>query len=168
MYLYEADVTLLLDRLNSDPEIAVLDHNWIAVPDVKDVRDGSYMLWHVPSGPLPLTNPVALHPGVIQLDLHRWGTVCNSQGEKRFPFDRSPDVIGMSCFGWIGNRYRPIGLPASPATEKWWNRLRRWVAKMAIRIPRWGPIESTDPEIYAFPCAYKAIKSGKARDDNPL
>lgn len=205
MYLYEADVKLLLDRLNSDPEIAFIvpvgrperNHKWIAVPYIEHLRDGSHMLWHVPSGPLPLIGPsgpesytfipdpwtgwteqrpgadptlpfFVSHPGTIQLELHRWETVYNSQGERRFPFDRSPDVVGMSCFGWIGNRYRPIGQAASPATEKWWNRLRHWVTKTATRIPRSGPIKGSELEIYAFPCAYKAIESGKARDDNPL
>ena len=79
------------------------------------------------------------------------------------------NAIGMSCFGWIGNRYKAVGNPAHKTTVNWWNRLRRWVKKQSVsKITRCGPIEHPQPEIWAFPSAYDKITAGEEREANAL
>ena len=81
----------------------------------------------------------------------------------------SPDSIGLSSFGWIGNRYQSIGLPAAKETTNWWRRLKNWMSKTAAeKIPRSGPLDGPDREIWAFPSAHKHFLDGKGRDLNPL
>jgi hypothetical protein len=206
MYLTDTDVSLLRDWLNRDAEVAYLlpvgrpehDHHWKAVAAVDDLPDGQYLLWHVPSGPLPLlartehepdgliddpwqgwterrpgANPAlpyfGSHPGIIELEIHRHGI--SFQGRGTQPIDSLPrdaGIIGMSCFGWIGNRYRAIGYPAAGVTGRWWRRLRRWIAKHAVRVSRSDTRNIPPDEIYAFPAAYAAIQQGAVRDDNCL
>lgn len=80
----------------------------------------------------------------------------------------TPESIGLSAFGWVGNRYKVIGRPAKKEMVNWWRRINRWVSKTAIeKIPRWGPIDGPNPEILAFPSAYRRIIDGIARDTNP-
>lgn len=94
------------------------------------------------------------HPGVYWLNLR---TGPGRSGE-----------IGLSSLEWIGNHYRPIGSAAGPSTERHWKTLRRWVAKVAVRIPRSGDLAGTGAEIFAFPHALAAIRNGTTRDPNPF
>jgi len=78
-----------------------------------------------------------------------------------------PGSIGMSCFGWIGDRYRSVDYPAHEGTEKWWRNLRNWIAKNAeAKVPRFGPLDGPNPEIWALPFAYTKIAHGTKRDMN--
>jgi hypothetical protein len=183
-YAHEQDFELILAKLNGDPEIAFIisvgPGRWTAQEQLDTFEQRKYALWHVPSGPLPflsrkwyrirrvIKNPwqgwteefsgvdpsIPLfgpdHPGIIWLDL-RW------QGW----FDA--DAIGLSGFSWIGNRYRFMGKGAKPATELWWKRLRRWVRTVARQIPRFGPWEGPDREVWAFPSALDSIMRGVPR-----
>lgn len=80
----------------------------------------------------------------------------------------TPKSIGLSAFGWIGNRYCVIEKPATKEMGNWWRRMNQWISKTAIeKIPRWGPIDGPNPEIWAFPSAYNRIKDGSPRDSNP-
>jgi hypothetical protein len=149
-----------------------------------------YALWHIPSGALPLITPKskgkprftkddwndsiisdpwkgwqeeitgansvipyfgAGHPGVFHLEIK------TSHADNEIP---------MSNFGWIGNHYKIIGSAADKTTEKFWNKLRRMVKKVSSHIPRANNPQSK-PEIYAFPQAYEAIKSGRPCSINP-
>jgi len=75
----------------------------------------------------------------------------------------------MSSFGWIGNRYKSIGSPAAKETVNWWRRLKNWVSKKSItKIPRFGPLEGHNKEIWVFPSAYNKIQNGKKRDINSI
>ena len=74
----------------------------------------------------------------------------------------------MSSFEWIGNRYRLIGEGAPEVTEKWWQRLRRQIKKRAVRIPREGPTDGPNAEIWALPSALKHVQDGTIRDANPV
>jgi len=95
-------------------------------------------------------------PNIIDLSIHTSG----SEGR---------DSIGLSCFGWIEQRYASIGSPASKATVEWWKRLERWVSEHATgRIPRFGPANGPDPEIWGFPSAHERILHGTRREANPL
>jgi hypothetical protein len=77
-----------------------------------------------------------------------------------------PGAIGMSGLQWIGNHYKVIGNAAKPETEKFWKRLRRFIASNSTRIPRAGPVDGPWPEIYAFKSALAEIQNGRARAAN--
>src|SRR4029079_4951786 len=44
--------------------------------------------------------------------------------------------IHISAFGWLGGRYSILGKGAEEATRKWWQRLRNFVKKNSVHIPR--------------------------------
>lgn len=76
-------------------------------------------------------------------------------------------VVPMSGFEWIGNRYKPIGQGATEATEKWWRSLRRTIAKAATKVPRGGPSSTMPLEIYALPQALDEFERGARGAINP-
>ncbi len=187
IYATDQDLQNVFAFLNDEEEVAFLVSDgpgrWIAKKHLNYEGDTRYCIWHVPSGPLPLlrqngqkegliedpwqgwkeeragadhTKPYfgAGHPGIIWLDA-------------RAASMRKPNCIGLSSFEWIGNWYRIIGNAAPETTEKFWKRMGRRVKKGAARIPRSGPWDSANPEIWALPDALIKIKSGVERDDNP-
>lgn len=97
------------------------------------------------------------HPGVMWLNVR---CVSRSITEK-------PGAIGMSVIQWIGNHYKMIGNAAKPETEKFWKRLRRFIASNSTRIPGAGAVDGPFPEIYAFKSALEEIQNGRARAANP-
>ena len=142
------------------------------------------VLWHLPCGDIPAdcrdaegritTDPSIKHLGAIQLTLQvrpgKYQTLVprlTGDGSDLCTFE-SDIAIGRSDFGWVGNRYSIIGKKANPETARWWNRLRRWVSKQAIKVTWDGPIDGTDPRAWAFPAAYSAIKSGTPRSVNSV
>ena len=72
-----------------------------------------------------------------------------------------------SVIQWIGNHYKMIGNAAKPETEKFWKRLRRFIASNSTRIPGSGVVDGPFPEIYAFKSALEEIQNGRARAANP-
>ena len=60
-----------------------------------------------------------------------------------------------------------IGQPAPDSTTQLWKRFRAWVSRNAQRVPRVGRVDGYDPEVYAFPEAYKQISAGRWHDRNP-
>ena len=112
------------------------------------------------------------HPRIFSLELYRTplgkGGYYDAVGEdeKRWRVPAA-QVIGMSCFGWIGNRYRDIGNGSEATTEKAWKSLRSRVSKFAKKIPRWGPCDGAKGEIWAFPDALAKIGAGTPRAHNP-
>ena len=64
------------------------------------------------------------------------------------------NLLEQSGFDWIGNHFRPIGMPASPLAVRWWKRLRRWIAGSStrLRVGRWS--------FWVFPSALEKLKSG--------
>jgi hypothetical protein len=186
-YADEIDFRSILTWLNGEQDIAFIISNgykkWIAKKIVDRLEQGRYCLWHTPSGPLPLlqANPTKQN----QMVMNPW----NGWKEKRtgadstIPFFGDPPgviwlnarpvgreaekSIGLSSFEWIGNWYKVIRRPANPDTEKFWQRLRRQVKKVGVRIPRTGPIGGPSPEIFAFPSAYQEFTDGHPRDGNP-
>ena len=186
VYLAGRDIDLVVSHFDDDDEIAWLvadgPGRWIARPQVAELLEGT-VLWHIPSGPLPLIgtdgdgsnqwvtdpfqgwdepqpwrqrpSPVFLHPGVYDLDI----TSPDS------PYLEQPGQIPLSGIGWIANYFAAIGRPAHPATERHWKALRRWITKVArrpsyIEGPRpWHP--------YAFPEALQAIEAGASHETTP-
>lgn len=187
LYADEVDLADVVKWLSADNEIAFIvsagPKRWIARPELEGVHFNRLALWHIPSGPLPLlpgrawqrarwiedpmqgwkerktgldpTVPFfgAGHSGIVWFNAEATGP----DGEE----------IGMSSFEWIGNRYRPEGLGAHPATESWWRRLRERIRSIAVQVPRLGPLDGPDPEIWALPSAMSRLRSGSIRAINP-
>lgn len=79
------------------------------------------------------------------------------------------NIIGISGFGWIGNRYKSIGLPASTETVKWWRRLKYWISQhSASQVPKSGSYDGPDKEAWAFPSAFAKFQNGIDRESNPF
>lgn len=209
MYLTVADVKLLNVWLNQQEAVAFLISNgpgkWIAkkeydilgnirFPNIKsDLRfpipvRKEYLLWHVPSGPLPRID--LTQRAKLKFDKEDWdedkiedpwiGWEEELPGaNRRIPyFGSHPGVIDltiklydegeipMSSFGWIGNYYRIIGRGADESTEKFWRKLRRMAKKNGAQIPR-GNMPQLRNEVYAFPSAYAEIERGRPCSINP-
>ena len=186
-YADESDFRPIIDRLNADAELAVIlpagRGRWIARAQVAELPDGKYLLWHIPGGPLPLlSNASAQDDAVIKDPFAGWteqrrgldasvpyfGSIpgvfelCKATRGREFP-----NSIGLSCLGWLGNRYISLGLGASKATELWWRRTQHWVNQAAVqKIARWEAAPPLKPEIWAFPAAYSSIQAGAPRDAN--
>lgn len=188
LYLMGDDVDLLISHFNEDDEVAWLVADgwgrWIAKEQVEELYERT-VLWHRPSGPLPLrgadgdgtdqwvTDPFAGwdepqpwrrktvpnfggHPGVYDLHI----TPSDS------PYLEWPGQIGLSGIRWIANYYSVTGRPAHPLTERHWEALRRWLAKMASPLHL---LEGSrhQPIPYAFPRALSAIEAGVTYETVP-
>jgi len=190
LYIDRDDLAELVDWLNGEKVIAFIlsdgPKRWRAFPELdRPPPDGRICLWHTESGPLPLLRSKVLHtllvprgkvrdpfegwreqrtgadptgpyfgaghPGVYWFDVHT-----RSRHHER--------GIGLSGFEWIGNWYRPVGHPAPAVAMKWWQRLRRYVKKQAVRIPRDGPLDGPSPEIWVMPSAFASMRDGCGRD----
>ena len=108
--------------------------------------------------------------GIIRLRIHRKagpaGRMFRSLTARPWsaPAD---DVIGLSSFSWIGNHYSIIGYRAAKATQRWWQSLRRRIAKEAKQIASAGPSNRGPKDAWAFPAALAQIRQGVRRADNP-
>ena len=187
-YADEEDFRVIHDYLNQNEEVAFIvsdgPRRWSATHTIPSMDGVRVCLWHVPSGPLPLLHP---HPSkTVDSISDSWSgwTELRTGADSTCPYfgaghpgviwlnhrpkaQRVPDGIGLSSFEWIGNRYSVIGSPAPKVTEKFWQRLRRWVKKSAVGIPRSGPVNGLHPEIWALSSALAAFRSGRSRDPNP-
>jgi hypothetical protein len=186
MYLLGSDVGLVVGRFDEDPAIAWLvgegQGRWRAVARLDRAPPGRTGLWHVPSGPLPLVGGTGLDSpdGQIPDPWAGWADP-REEGNPGTPYfgPGHPGVywlnvrgmrqgaIGMSTIEWIGNHYRIIGSPADPQTERHWKALRRWAGRVGTKIPRTGPLNGPGQEIFAFPAALAAVRSGQNRAANP-
>ena len=156
------------------PGVGKLFHKW------NDLSGRRICLWHVPSGSLPLLHP---HPSdavdVVADPWSGWQELRPEAHGGRHPYfgaghvgvfwlnrhpspSKDPTAIGFSSFEWIGNRYQP----ADVSTERFWKRLRSWIIKQTVKLPRSGPLDERG-EVFAFPSAAAKIRSGVARDSNP-
>ncbi len=186
-YADEVDFQPILERLSADAEIAfILPHGrgkWIARERISELPDGAYCLWHIPGGPLPLLSNTSGSPSTMIPDPFAGWREQRRGMDASMPFFGSiPSIfqlhksahgvefagaIGLSSLGWLGNRYRSLGLGAQSATGLWWRRMQRWVKQAAVRkIPRWDGPQAPEPEIWALPSALARIEAGTARDAN--
>lgn len=183
MYMDNQDIAEVLSHLNDDGQMAFIvssgNGGWRAVASLSELRPGRHCLWHVPSGPLPLFRGAATEPGLVVNPFAGWveekpgadpaepyfgaghpGVIwLNFRATTTQPLSGQSE-IGLSSFEWIGNHYKAVGSAAKPATEAYWNALRRWVKKKAVKVPRGGIAQSTPPEIWAFPEAVDLLKQG--------
>ena len=157
------------------------DTQWKAVRTVDALRDGLNSLWHVPAGSLPLikvdlgpqplvvqfpsipdpwagwSGPPSFGPGChawIRLELwtrHRPYTEREraSLYEKNFFWLKDHDMLVVSDLQWTGGHFRPAPLQ----TQRWWNRMKGWLERTAVRLHR-------NPSFLAFPSALQKLKNG--------
>ncbi len=189
MYLTEPDVSVLVDVLVQDPEIAFLisdgPRRWRAVKPIEAKDIERVGLWHVPSGPLPLLRARPKDPIRAVQDPWLGWTEERTGADPSTPYFGAgyPGVVwlnlrtsgkdrgsccGLSSFEWIGNYYKVIGSAAVPSTELWWKSLRRRVAKLSRKVPRQQLSSSSSAEVFAFPHAYILMEAGGIADANPL
>lgn len=59
------------------------------------------------------------------------------------------DKLVVSGFQWTGSHFRP----APPKTQRWWNRMRGWMDRNAVKL-------RAGVNFWAFPSALEKLKSG--------
>lgn len=186
MYINEDDAKVVCSWLSEERDIAFIvssgPKKWRAEERLDEYGDARYCVWHCRSGPLPLLRKM-LPDGRISNPWKGWKQKITG-GDPTIPYfgpghpgvywldlrtrsQRNPGALGLSGISWIGDYYKALGNPAPEVTKKWWQRLRRWVKKQAIRIPRKGPCDGPNPEIWTFPSAFREIQNGRKRDVNP-
>ena len=185
LYALEPDLTLLLERLNADPEVAFIvpagPRRWRAASHLPRLAPGAHTLWHTPSGALPLLGRGDTEPDISIPDpFAGWEERLPTAGSKQPFFGSHPGVIWlyvsapldsgavpMSAFGWIGNRYRAIGHGAPATTAKFWRGLQGWIRRQRTLVPRGGLRASGPPGIAAFPAALASLQAGTAAELSP-
>jgi hypothetical protein len=180
-YALDADLTIVLDHLNADSSIAFIvadgARRWRGVERRDTIPAGHHLLWHRPGGPPPLVGPGK--DGVIADPMAGW-TERAASAIPGVPFFGSvPMIIAwdvarersgavpMSAFGWIGDRYRAIGLGASKDTTRWWKALQKWVSQQTREFPRGGSACGEGGLVAAFPGAAARLKTGTRGELNP-
>ena len=185
LYVEEADVPLLRDRLNEDPEIAFLmpegPGRWRAVWQTDELL-GKTMLWHVPGIPLPLLRPGG-QDSVIEDPFAGWQELRPGMDYSVPYFGPGlPSTLLLELYtrGWRGLRSDIIPLSGlswhgrtsqkgpAPSTQQWWSRFRGWLRRQAVCITRSGPLDGPQPDIWALPAALRAIQAGVERSEWPL
>ena len=59
------------------------------------------------------------------------------------------NMLVVSGFEWTGSHFRS----APPQTQRWWNRMKGWVDRTAVRL-------HANPGFWAFPSALQKLKDG--------
>lgn len=157
------------------------DSRWKAVRTVDALADGLHSLWHVPAGPLPLikTDPGPL-PLVVQyppipdpwagwIGPPGFGPACHAWVRlelwtRHRPYTEQEraslhehicfwlndhEMLVVSDLQWTGSHFRPT----PPQTQRWWNRMKRWLERNAVRL-------HSNPGFWAFPSALQKLKNG--------
>ncbi|XDD41695.1 hypothetical protein AB3N58_10270 [Leptospira sp. WS60.C2] len=185
LYLDKEDLKTIINILNDDPEIAFIINNgfnkrnkWIAKNNIDNYNLERYTLWHIPTGALPLLIEGSDRDDLILNPYEGWEEK-RTGADSTIPYFGSGHVgiihfnnrtnkdinkIGLSSFEWIGNYYRIIGSPADISTEIWWKKFRKKISKLSTKI---GRKDESKAEIFCFTNAYKKIKEGMPRSDNP-
>lgn len=192
MYLSQDDLSLLLEKLNSSSDVGFIVRtspgNLAVVPELPELRDGRYQLWHFRGEALPLYREKRSIFGTKLIEekvtepRKGWKEVhvgANGQPwfggafpdmymlEIRTQARKDPCAIGLSGFEWAGNSGWSQGRRASGCVTAWWEDLRKWAGKTARKIPRSGDVHGPNKEVYAFPNAFRSIVAGTPRADNP-
>jgi len=61
------------------------------------------------------------------------------------------DMLVVSNLEWTGSHFRP----APPQTQRWWNRMKGWVDRKAVRLNTHANVS-----FWAFPSAFRKLKDG--------
>jgi hypothetical protein len=174
----EDDFKTILAYLSANPEVAFLIRDgpsrWRATPVLERVEADRTALWHVPSGPLPLLAATHGQPSDLIQDPWRGWNERYPGADKSTPYFGAghPGIIwlhhnpegpgtrhgvGISEFSWIGNYYWMLGRRASPATERFWKDLRRWLVRQT-------KVQGSKGDSRAFPSAFARIQAARELD----
>ena len=187
IYAALEDFSEIHEWLNSSSDLAFIVPDgagkWRALNSLPSLSLDRYCLWHVQSGPLPLVQVNPQHKDSFVTDPWNGWQELRPGADTNQPFFgnhpgiiwlnrrpssfRIPNGVGLSSLEWIGNHFRIIGNPAKVETEALWRSIRRWVQKRAKKVPRNGPIDGPDAEVFAFPSALALFHRGTGRDVNP-
>jgi len=185
MYLDGEDLQELTNWLNEEQDISIIksigEGKWKAISNISISSNGRYCLYHKQCGPLPYLKKNLIGKELMISDPFSGWKEMKSGANPDNPYFgaghpaifwlnvrvATDQEVPMSSFEWIGNHYSIIGNPAPEAATKWWNRLRRRVKKVSTHIPRSGPINGKQKEIYSFPNALRKIENGLVRAVNP-
>lgn len=69
--------------------------------------------------------------------------------ELNYLWSNQYNIIAVSGFQWTGSHFRN----APPQTQRWWNRIKAWVDRNAIKL-------RSEPGFWAFPSALQKLKNG--------
>jgi hypothetical protein len=64
------------------------------------------------------------------------------------------DVLPASTLSWTGGHFRP----APAQTQRWWNRMRTWLGRVAVRLEAFP--DGRQGVFWAFPSALGKLKGG--------
>jgi|GEM_PF-3086735 len=192
MYSTQVDALRILEWLNKRIDIAFLLRTnpscWQASWELQGLPEGPILLWHVPSGPLPLYPPGSNEVfDDIQDPFAGWKGRAHGAYPEMPHFAYSPKVfywylrvqsrfswidfspigpntngtIGRSYFFWWADHLKLIGKPSNPETRKCWAALRAFVRKKAIKVKAAESLNYAD--VLALPDAFQAIQQGTPR-----
>ena len=186
-YATEDDLADLNQVLASERDLALLQpeggKQWRAVLDYTLRDDGRHVLWHVPSGSLPLMPESGTGDAIGEIadPFAGWTHLRVRDGQPYFGNStgilrlnlrihsaKAESSFGMSSIEWIGNYFWALGRVAPEVTKKRWNRLRRQFSKFGPRVPRGWLDRDRRPEVFALPAARTLLQSGAKGDDNPI
>lgn len=182
LYVDEADVELLRERLNADAEIAFIipegPGRWRASWQVDDAS-GMTVLWHVPAGPLPLLTPLG-QDTLVEDPFAGWQE--REQGFYEYlpyfgPSEPRTLLLTLVYPGWRGlpRDWMPLsgvswyGRTAArsphPSTRRWWQRFRSFIRSHASLVTATNFESQT---AWALPAAQRAIQAGTHADMRPF
>ena len=176
------DFCRITSWLSSEEPLALIKPDgegcWKAFKEFVIEENGRHCLYHSDSGPLPL---LAEEGGgadsIISDPFEGWAEKRTSRNKLTpyfgaghtgiiwFNSGVNPNYsLNYSSFEWIGNHYSILAQKAPDVAQKWWNRLRRFVIKNAVKINHNGELVSRKSPYWATKLAAEKIKMGAFED----
>ena len=192
-YATKRDSEALREWINAEPEVAWIvkvseqnqEYVWKATNSIDSLPEQQYALWHFKGGPLNIpSGNRGIADAVVADPFNGWAQTltytgatspwfgANLPGPYNLTFAEAgcerAGNLARSEFSWLGDHYRSIGKPAHPDMLKWWQKLRRFLAKSGQQRPLFESLNSgRSPTAYVFPDAHRQLASGRGRDENP-
>lgn len=183
IFVDEQDAEVLLRWLSNEQDIAFIvptePKRWRAVSCVRELKDGNYSLWHIPSGSLPLLgtdNPSEIianpwsgwtelvtgreptqpyfgpgHPAEIRLSLFTRHQPYSQQERNEATILNGMRLGDKDLM--MSSSFQWIGnhyQVAPRQTHQWWRRLRRWVKSKAVRLRRYSTVSNCYCERWSY------------------
>jgi hypothetical protein len=182
IFIEKHDVELILKWLKEDSDIAIISNcsfgegkdrvwKWKASQPPKNLNDGYYQIWHIPSGKIfvegvkrndpdwvEVNNPFEeyeAYPYNNNREIQNLGNMPQFfEFEVRVKDSQNSDMVGLSNFSWIGSRYQK----APDSAKKWWSKLRRFITNNSTKINGNGINSDDSSKFFCFAHAYESIK----------
>ena len=192
-YATKRDSEVLCEWINAEPEVAWIvkvseenhEYVWKATNSIESLPEQRFALWHFKGGPLNIpSGNRSIADAIVADPFNGWAQSLTYAGATApwfganlpGPYDLTfaeegcerPGNLARSEFSWLGDGYRSIGKPAHPDMLKWWQKLRRFLARSGEQRPLFESLNSgKSPTAYVFPDAHQQLASGRGRDENP-